>query len=296
MQLTQKRFAFPSKIALKHELQRAVLLVTGAALSALAYALFQVPFNLAAGGLGGVALIVNKFTGWPVGLLFGLLTLPLLILGYRELGRWYFVNRTIIGAFLFSVFTDLIIAYAPLEALTEDVLLSAVYGGIIGGIGGGLVYRAGCTLGGTGIISRTIQLRTGLPLSQVYFYTDGVILLALGFVFGWEVMLYGWLMLFLYGIASDYILEGASNTRTAMIITTRPDEVAHQLTSQLHRGITSWEVKGHYTDQNRTMLMCTVQRPQVTAIKHIVATADPDAFVTIGISHQAFGEGFSSLG
>jgi len=283
----------------RQEIQNLLLLTVGTLIAALGYSLFQVPYNLAAGGLGGLAIIVNYFTGWPIGIMILAMNIPLLILGYFYLGRWAFVLRTILAVFIFSIATDLFILYVANQMsqfpLTNDVLLSAVYGGIVGGIGGGLVYRAGSTIGGTGIIGRIIQQKTGIPLSQIYLYTDGLIVLLAGAVFGWEIALYALLTLFLAGIASDYTLEGPSSVRTATIITNKGSEVSQALMEGLGRGVSRWEITGGYTGQNHTMLTCTIYRPQVNDLKRIIAKVDSNAFVTIGVAHQALGYGFNPL-
>ena len=275
------------------------LLTLGAILAALGYALFLVPYNIAAGGIGGISIIINSFTGWPIGTLYLVLNIPLLVVGFYYLGRWPFVIRTLIGVIIFSTVTDLFVIYLPhllpQYPLTDDVLLSAIYGGLVGGIGGGLVYRSGSTLAGTGIIGRIIQQKTGTPLSQIYLYTDGFIVLLAGAVFGWEIALYALLTLFLSGLVSDYTLEGPSSVRTATIITSYPDKVSHALMADLNRGVSEWQIKGSYTGQNHAMLACTIYRPQVSDLKRIVAKADPQAFVTIGVAHQAHGVGFMPL-
>jgi uncharacterized membrane-anchored protein YitT (DUF2179 family) len=276
-----------------------IVLIIGALLAALGYALFQVPFNIAAGGVSGISVIVNHFTGWPVGLLFFVLNIPLLALGFYYLGRWRFLGRTVVAVLTFSLATDFFIANLPrwLEnyPLSDDVLLSAIYGGIIGGIGGGLIYRSGGTMAGTGIVGRLWQRKTGVPLSQTYFYTDGIIILTAGIVFGWEIALYSLLTLFLNGVASDYTLEGPSSVRTVTIITDRSEEVGLALIEGLDRSVSRWEITGMYTGRTHDMLICTVYRPQVAALKRIVAEVDQEAFVVIGTAHQAWGYGFSQL-
>lgn len=281
------------------EVRRQLLLLTGVLLAALSYSLFQVPYNIAAGGVGGIAIIVNNFTNWPIGVMILVLNLPLWVLGYYYLGRWRFLGRTIIAVIVFSAAVDFFNLYLPnvLDTfpITDNILLSAIYGGIVGGIGGGLVYRGGGTMGGTSITGRIIQIKTGIPLSQVYFYTDGIIVLTAGLVFGWEVALYALLTLFLNGLASDYTLEGPSTIRTVTIITDQPDEVVPALIERLDQGVSRWEITGGYTGHPHAMLMCTVHRPQVNNIKNLVAQTDPKAFVIIGNAHQALGAGFSPL-
>ncbi len=281
------------------ETRRALLMFLGAIIAALSYSLFQIPYNIAAGGVGGISIIINHFTGWPQGTLYFVLNIPLLILGFFYLGRWLFLVRTVISVMIFSVATDLFLTYLPglllQYPLTQDVLLSAVYAGLVGGIGGGLIYRSGSTLAGTGIIGRIIQMKTGVPLSQIYLYTDSVIVLAAGAVFGWEIALYALLTLFLNGIASDYTLEGPSSVRTATIITNRAEEMSHALITRLGHGVSQWQITGGYTGEPHAMLRCTIFRPQVNDLKRIVAEVDPAAFVTIGMTHQALGSKFMPL-
>ena len=281
------------------ELRRLPFLIVGILIASLAYAIFQVPYDIAAGGLTGVAILVNRFTGWPVGVQYFVYNLPMLALGFFYLGRWPFVLRTLLGVVLFSFAAEVFLRYAPtvLDAwpITDNVLLSAVYAGLVGGIGGGLLYRAGATMGGTGILGRVIQLKTGIPLSTVFLYTDGAIVLAAGAIFGWELALYAMLTLMVWGAAADYVLEGPSRARTATIITTRPDAVTQSIFERLDRGVTYWEVKGGYRGEPRTMILCAVYRPQVSDLRRAVATADPEAFVVIGVSQQALGSGFLRL-
>lgn len=282
-----------------HNIKVGLLLTIGAVMGAWAYVVFQLPGNIVAGGLSGVSIIVKHFTGWPVGLMYWVMNTPLLILGYYNLGRWRFVLRTLFTATIFSAAADLFVIYLPVWMpqfpLTEDLLLSSIYAGIVGGISAGLVYRAGSTFGGTGIISRIVQKRTGLPMSQAYFYTDGIIIGLAGLVFGWEIALYGVLVLFLSGLAVDYTLEGPNSTRTATVVTNYPQEVAQALMAALDRGVSYWEVTGAYTERQHFMLMVTLSRSQVADVKNVVAEADPAAFLTIGLSNRAMGQGFSAL-
>ena len=272
------------------------LLTLGATVAALAYSIFQIPFNIAAGGVSGIGIIVNAFTGWSVAAIYFLLNIPLLILGFFYLGRWTFLARTLLAVAIFTVATEFFITYLPTYLdtypVTDDIFLSAVYAGVVGGIGGGLIFRASATMGGTGVIGRIIQMKTGIPLSQVYLYTDGVIVLIAGLIFGWEIALYAMLTLLLSGMASDYMLEGASRARTATIVTTQADEMVPALIGRLGRGVSHWEATGGYSGEIRTVVMCTIYRPQLQELMHVVNEVDPNAFVSVGVTQQAMGEGF----
>lgn len=289
-------WTLPSFSDLLEEVRLFALLTVGVAIAAFAYTVFQVPYNIAAGGVTGIGIIINRYTGWPIGVTYLVLNIPLMAIGFVYLGRWAFLRRTILAVFTFGVMTELMLTWLPTYLgkfpITDDVFLSAVYAGIIGGIGAGLVYRSGATMGGTGVIGRIIQMKTGTPLSQTYLYTDGVIVLGAGVIFGWETALYAMLTLLLSGMASDYTMEGASRTRMAMIITSEPQEIISELDLQLGRGSNYWDVTGGYDGEPRTVVQCAVFRPQVNSLKNIVKSIDPDAFVSIGVTQQVIGKGF----
>ena len=280
-------------------LKTLVSIVGGAGTVALGFSLFQMPYNLAAGGITGVSIIIRHFTGMPAGLLYLVLNVPLLFIGFRHLGRWQFLIRTIISVFVFSAATDLFNHYMPIiltkYPITSDMLLGSIYAGLITGIGTGLIYRTGGTIGGTSIISRIIQRRTGRPLSQIYLFVDGLIILTSAFTFGWEIALHAILVLLICGMAADFALEGPSVVRTASIITDRAQELTSALLNRLHRGVSIWEITGGYTGKKRAMVYCTVNRMQIFELKQVVGDIDPDAFVVIGNAQQAIGIGFCPM-
>jgi len=274
-------------------------LLLGAGVCAFSYVIFQVPYDIAAGGVSGIGIILNEFVPISIGTIFFVLNVPMLILGFFYLGRWLFLWRTTLSIVMFSALSDLILLYAPLYLenypVTDDVFLSAVYAGIVGGIGGGFVYRAGATMGGTGVLGRIIQLKTGIPLSQIYLYTDGLIVLFAGLFFGWELALYAMLTLFLSGIASDYILEGTSRARTATIVTNRPQELKEEIAQRLDRTVSYWSGTGGYSGNTRTVMMCTIYRPQLQELCGLISEVDPEAFVSVGVTQQVMGAGFEKM-
>ena len=173
--------------------------------------------------------------------------------------------------------------------VTKDLLLNALYGGITGGIGIGLIYRGGTSPAGTSVISRVIQLKTGIPNSQVYLLIDGGVILIAGLVFGWEMALYAFVTLFTWGFVADYVLEGPSVVRTVFIVTDLPEKISQVLMDRLGVGVTGWAVKGMYSKTEHTTLFCTVNRSDVNVLKTIVNDADPKAFVVIAQGHQTKG-------
>lgn len=264
-------------------------LTIGALIMIVNFNLLMAPGNIAPGGMGGLSLILNHFTGIPRGIGMLLLSIPLIALGFWKLGRFRFLVRTLYVTILYTLGVDLTARFFPPQGIVDDLLLTALYGGVLGGIGYGLIVHGRGMVSGTGIISRIIQLRTGIPISQLYIFIDGFIIIALGLTFGWERALYGLIMLFVWGLASDYVLEGPSVVRVVFIVTGLPEAVGAILMERLGVGVTRWVGEGMYTREERVILFCTVPRPDVEVLNTIVSEIDPDAFVVIGQGHQAKG-------
>lgn len=275
------------------------LLIAGIALSAVGYVVFQVPHQISWGGVGGLAIIVNELTGLSHGIAYALGSAPMVIVGFRQLGRWSFLFKAVLSVVLNSIMVEWLLLLLPELSstwpVTGDRFLATVYGGVVGGIGAGLILRAGTTYPGTSVISRILQQRTGLPLSTGYMLVDGGIILAMGALFGWEIALFGALMLFIGGLATDYVLEGPSVTRTATVVTNQPRAVVAAIADSVGRGASYWQIVGGHTREPRYIVMVTIGRSQVDVLTRTISQIDPGAFVTIGMSHHALGTGFRPL-
>ena len=277
------------RVDLRAAAQSAFLMTVGTLLMVVALTVFLAPSGIAPGGVSGVAVILNSVFGWPIGWVILLLNLPLLALGFRFLGRYQFLVRTAYVAGLYSVGAQVFTTWIQVSPITDNALLNALYGGVVGGIGSGLIYRGQASVAGTGILARIVQLRSGMPVSQVFLLTDGGVILAAALVLGWENGLYSLLALFIWGLATDYVLEGPSVVRTAFIVTDHPDRVAEAIMRRLGIGVTAWAAEGKFTQEPHTMLFCTVSRPDVDPLRAAVAEGDPAAFLVIGHGHQATG-------
>jgi uncharacterized membrane-anchored protein YitT (DUF2179 family) len=281
--------ALLSRFDLRAVLLDFLLMTAGAVLQIVNLNLFLFPSQIAPGGVSGAAIIINEFSGWPIGLTMLALNIPLLILGFRHLGRFRFLMRTLYVVLLYNLGTDLVAGWFSAGGLSDDLLLNALFAGVLGGMGTGLVYRGGGTIAGTGVLGRVLQMKTGLPVSQLYLFTDGGVVLIAGLVFGWEKALYALIALFVWGLAADFVLEGPSVVRMAFIVTDAPDAVANALMSELQLGVTAWTAEGTFTERQHTVLFCTVSRPYERNLRQVVTRADPDAFLVIGHGHQASG-------
>jgi len=272
---------------------RYLLIAVGIVIGALSLTVFLQPLDIAPAGVAGASTLLNEVFGTPIGLVIFLLNVPIQLLGYVMLPNGArVIMRSVVIILIFSVVIDNLGPLIPAGGISDERMLNALFGGITGGAGVGLVYRAGATFGGTSTLALILQRRFGFPMSTTFLCTDTLIIVAAGLVYGWEGALYAAVALFTAGLATDYVLEGPSVIRTAMIITDKPNEISQRIFANLQRGATSWTIKGEYTGIDRTMLYVTVARSQVRDLKEEVSQVDPNAFVVIGMGHAAYGAGF----
>jgi len=282
-----------------------ILIALGALIQAVSLRIFFVPANLASGGVSGISQLINHFTGWPIGLMVLIGNVPLFILGWRFLGGRRFALRTAVAIVTYSLLTDLLLKlpfFAPngaasylINDLKGDIFLNALYGAIISGIGYGLVYRARGTSGGSDILARILNKWRGISMTQSYLMVDTLVILSAGFIFGWKQALYAMITLYVSGLVAETVLEGGGTVRTAMIVTNQPEDIAARVMEDLERGVTVLEGKGAFTGTSRPVLYCVISRAEVATLKTIVNEIDPEAFMVIGVAHEALGEGFKPL-
>jgi uncharacterized membrane-anchored protein YitT (DUF2179 family) len=282
-----------------------LLIALATLIQAISLRLFFIPADLASGGVAGISQLINHFTGWPIGLMVLIGNIPLFALGWKFLGGRNFAFRTAFAIVMYSFFTDALLrlpVFGPQGAATiliadlkDDIFLNSLYGAIISGFGYGLVYRARSTSGGSDILARILNHWRGISMTQSYLIVDTAVILAAGFVFGWKHALYAIIALYVSGIVAETTLEGGGTARTAMIVTAQPREIAARILDELERGVTLLDGTGAYTGENRPVLYCVITRAEVAPLKAIVHEMDPEAFLVIGVAHEALGEGFKPL-
>jgi uncharacterized membrane-anchored protein YitT (DUF2179 family) len=279
------------------------LIILSSLIQAVSLRLFFVPANLASGGVSGISQLINHFTGWPIGMMVFIGNVPLFLLGWRYLGGSKFAARTAVAIASYALLTDLLVKIPAfmeysqilIDDLQGDIFLSALYGAIVSGVGYGLVYRARGTSGGSDILARILNHWKGVSMTQSYLIVDTAVILSAGFIFGWKAALYAMIALYVSGLVAETVLEGGGTSRTAMIITSKAEEVSTRVIDELQRGITYLEGRGGYTGNSRPVLYCVVSRAEIASLKAIVHEIDPEAFMVIGVAHEALGEGFKPL-
>jgi uncharacterized membrane-anchored protein YitT (DUF2179 family) len=269
-----------------------VAVIVGSLLMAAGMNLFLIPNRLAAGGFSGFAVILFHLFKIPTGLTIIVLNIPLFVAAWLLLGSDK-VGRNLLGSLLFPLAIELTAPYLPV--LTWDPLLASVYGGIVMGLGLGLIFRYQGSSGGTALLSLILNRTTGLTVGQALLGSDLVVIGMAVFMLGAEAAMYSALSLFISTKVIDLIQEGINPAKTALIITTRGEEINRGLLAELERGVTRITGRGGYTGEERELLLCVISRPQVARLKALVHELDPTAFVIIGSAGAVHGEGFKTL-
>lgn len=275
------------------------LVTVGCAIGALAVDMFLAPNGLAAGGLTGLATILQELArraglSLPIGVQTIVFNAALLLLVARTGGVKYVV-QTVTGFLLFGVFTDLFAPFvAPLDG--ADLMLPAIWGGIIMGIGLGLVFRCGVNTGGSDTIAQIISRRTGVSVGTTVMIIDCLICAASAPVFSVPNALYAALSMVVNGYVVDMVVDGGDKQRAAFIISEAADAISHDILHGLERGVTRIQARGEWTGEERPMLMVIVGKREVQYLKAVVAGHDRNAIMFITDVNEALGEGFKELG
>ncbi len=280
-----------SRMLKRERLRSYVLIVAGCLLGGLAYPLFLIPNAIAPGGLTGIATILNRLFGLPVGLTSMIMNLPLFLIGFRAMGR-VFVWRSLVATVLFSVAIDAM----KVPPLTDDVLLGAVYGGGLMGIGLGIILRGEATTGGSDMVARMVHRKFPfISVGAFLFAIDFLVIVAAGFTIGAQHALYALICIFVSAKVVDVVLNGLSTQRACFIITEKTVAVTSRVMEEVERGVTLLTATGAYSGRERPVILCVAGRYEVQRIKEIVRQEDQKAFMFITEAHEALGEGFAKL-
>ncbi|MGN7296559.1 YitT family protein [Ferdinandcohnia sp. SAFN-114] len=265
-----------------------IYILLGSATVALSFNLFLLPNKVASGGVSGISTILNSLFGWEAAYVQWAFNIPLFIAGIIFLGKVYGA-RTLIGT-LFLPFV--VYLSRNLEPATFDPLLGALFGGIGVGLGLGITFRGNASTGGTDLAAQIVHKFTGISLGKSVAFIDGLIVLTAAIVFDIESGLYALIGLFVTSKTIDLVQVGLGNSKMALIITNRQDEVRQEIFDKLDRGVTKLSGYGGYTDDERPMLMCVVDQKEFTKLKQVVQSVDTSAFVVVMDASEVLGEGF----
>lgn len=267
-------------------------IIVGSVIFGIAFDLFLEPHDMNAGGLSGLAMVLVYWleTG-TVGTVTMLINIPLFAFGGWKIGKKFFFY-SLIGMFASSMAID---AFAFLPTPPIEPLMAALYGGVLGGLGLGIVFIAGATTGGSDIIVRFLKRRwPHMNIGTINTCFDLAVVAITGVAFkDMSRALYCGVTVFVMGKVIDAVVYRFDYSKVALIITKHHEEVAKRIGQKLDRGATFLHGEGSYSHEDTKVVLTAVKRQQLADLKQLVVDVDPNAFIIVQEAHQVLGDGFS---
>ena len=273
----------------KIRIKELIEFIIGCFLVALAFNLFMSPNNLVAGGVSGFSLILKHFFGLNPSTIISVANILLIILSFLVLGKEK-TKATILGSILFPIFVSLTEHLSTYISFKEsEMILIAIFGGVLQGLGAGLIFRAGYSTGGTDILNMIVSKIFKISLGNSMFFTDGTIILIGAFVFGFNHLMYSLIILYLISTLTDKVVLGISDSKAFYIITSKEKEVKDFVINELKHGVTEFNAKGGYNSENQTVLMSVVPTREYYKLKEGIHNIDKNAFFVAMDSYEVKG-------
>jgi uncharacterized membrane-anchored protein YitT (DUF2179 family) len=270
------------------------IITFGLLLYVLGWQLFLIPAEITGGGVSGISAVVFFATKIPVSLTFLVINAVLVLIAIKILGASFGV-KTIYSIAVLTVF------FAVFQSILEkplvyDTFLSAVIGGMSGGIGLGIVFSRGGSTGGTDIFAMIIMKYRNVSPGKLIMLFDVIIIASSYFVFqSPEKLVYGYVSMWVVSYSLDSFLSGANRNAQMFIISKKYEEIADFINKEAIRGVTILSGTGWYTKEESKIVMSVVKKRETSAIFRKIKEIDPEAFITMGSVMGVYGQGFEKL-
>jgi len=273
----------------KNRPQRYFSMLIGVFLLAIAFNLFFLPREIVYGGISGISIIINYLFQIEPALFILIASIFLLLLSWILLGKEQ-TAKTVIGSIIFPIFVKLTEDFTYLINLNElEMLIIVLFGALIAGFGAGLVFKAGFTTGGTDIINQIVAKYFKVSIGKAMLMTDGLIVLAGGFFFGVEKVLYAIIVLYIISVMTDKVILGVSQSKAFYIMTNKEHEVKDYILNNLSHGLTVLDAHGGYTNSRTKVLMCVIPTKEYFSFKEGIEIIDKDAFFVVSDAYEVGG-------
>ena len=273
----------------KFRVRRYFQLLVGVLLIAVAFNMFLLPNNIVCGGVTGISIITSAAFQWSPSIVILVCDIVLLIISYFALGKKVTAG-SVLGSILLPIFIELTAMLPNYFSIdTSQVLLMALFGGVLYGLGAGLIFKAGFTTGGTDIINQIISKYGHVSMGTAMLCSDGLIVVAGVFSFGITKLLYAMIVLYIISLISDKVLLGISNSKAFYIIAEKDEEIKEYIMTTLNHGVTIFDARGGFTKERQKVLMCVVPTSEYFRLKEGIHMIDHDAFFVVADAYEVFG-------
>lgn len=260
--------------------------ILGITIVAFSFNLFCVPDNLASTGISGLSIVINNFIKIDTSLFVGVVNIFLIILSFIFLGKDD-TYKTILGALIYPVMLKLTSYITGLIDLSSvDLLIKAIIGGIINGVGLGMVFKTGYTTGGTDIIESILGKYLKISMDKAIIMVDGVVVALTGLVFGVEHLIYAFVILIFQSIYSNQFMLGIKEDKILYINSRKNKEIRKFLSETYNYGITILKGRGGYSNRSNDILVVSIKSKFYLEIKEVILLIDNKAFITVCDSYE----------
>lgn len=273
-----------------------VLIAIGTFLMALSIKFFMLPNKITTGGASGIATILFYKFNFNMSISIMLINIPLFIMAIRKFGL-KFIFKSLIATLLFTFFVEAIDFNTYVLTYRIDVLISALYGGLLLGFGISLVFKAGASTGGSDLLAQILQKKDGtFNLSKIILIIDSLIITGLIIVFNdINLGLYSVIAIYVSSRMISLVFEGVNYTKVVNIITKNDTSITDNIIDGLKRGATVTKCIGAYTKQEYINITCVVTLREIAKVKQIAYEIDPNAFIYISNTNEVWGNGFKKF-
>lgn len=276
---------------LRGEASRYGVIFLGCLFCAWGYDMFLIPAHLMAGGISGVAIVLYYLMGWPVGGQLLVYNLPILVLAWRVFG-WQYAIDTVIGTVLFSVCVDWL-NFLSAYHVVGDIMLNAIFGGVLAGVGFGLIFRARANSGGLDVVGAVVKKYYSFDMGTAIFVLNiGIILLGVR-LFDVETALFTLVSIYVTAALTNRVVAGFNREKQIFIVSPRAEEIAARIMARTGRGVTVFDGRGAFTGEHKDILFVIASLTQVSTVKFIVDAFDPAAFMIVSDTSEVMGRGFT---
>jgi uncharacterized membrane-anchored protein YitT (DUF2179 family) len=276
----------------KTELKHYIFIILGSFAMAFGTVCFLSPNEIITGGGVGISLLLHAlFPQITLGIIIAVVSIPFLILSYIYFGKYY-LFKTFIVVLLLSTFTDILKEVLKIEAITHDILLAAVFGGIFIGLGVGLVIKGRASTGSTSVVGEIVAKKTKYKAAEVLLAIDAVIMFASVFVYNdIDKSLYSMLSVYVGIRVLDIILTGRPSKKIVNIVSNNVEVLKEQIRERIEEHGTILTGIGLHQGQNKTIIYVTVDAGKIDLLKNLITKYDPDAFMIITEASEFLGRG-----
>lgn len=276
----------------KTELKHYIFIILGSFAMAFGTVCFLSPNEIITGGGVGISLLLHAiFPQITLGIIIAVVSIPFLILSYIYFGKYY-LFKTFIVVLLLSTFTDILKEVLKIEAITHDILLAAVFGGIFIGLGVGLVIKGRASTGSTSVVGEIVAKKTKYKAAEVLLAIDATIMFASVFVYNdINKSLYSMLSVYVGIRVLDIILTGRPSKKIVNIVSNNVEVLKEQIRERIEEHGTILTGIGLHQGQNKTIIYVTVDAGKIDLLKNLITKYDPDAFMIITEASEFLGRG-----